>query len=309
MFITSTFVIVYSFEISNKELVERFQSQYYIISSSTNLLESRVPIGNIEGAYIYIIPAKVGNENTYVVGIYDPYSVIGKAYQCKYNEIILGKYYTEEKGKIQITLNGTPIEMRILKIFDFKFFPNYWAIINYSLAQKFQKIPNFIIVDKKIEVEGFITEPIVKLSEFYYKSSEEITYDLIFLTMISIVAVYFFINALLHMEIKENMRNISIIRAMGSTTTNIGAIYFLRALYIGTGGMILGIALGIVIAYLLSSSFQLLGFLTYFTIHIPYEVFLMDILIAIIGGAIASIQPIRSVVKMKILSGIRGVPA
>jgi putative ABC transport system permease protein len=308
MFITSTFVIVNSFEISNKELVERFQSQYYIISSSEDLLKSRVSIEEVEGAYIYLIPSKIDNESTYVVGIYDPHNIIGKAYQCNYDEIILGRYYEGHKGTIPIILNSSQIELHILKTYDFKFFPNYWGIINYSLAQKFQKMPNFIIVDKKVYVEGYITEPIVKLSEFYYKSSEEITFDLIFLTLISIVAIYFFINALLNMEIKENTRNISIIRAIGSTTYNIGAIYFLRAIYIGMAGMVLGLSLGIIIAYLLSSTFQLMGFLTYFTIYVPYNVFTITALLSIIGGAIASIQPIRNATKIKVISGMKGVP-
>ncbi len=301
-------MIVYSFEISNKELVERFQSQYYMISSSQDILESRVTVKGIKGAYIYVIPAEIKNESSYVVGVYDPYNIIGKAYQCKYNEIILGKYFEGEKGEIPLLINSSFMELKILKIFDFKFFPNYWAIINYSLAQNFQRDPNFIIVDKKIYLEGYQTEPIVKLSEFYYKSSEEITYDLIFLTMISIVAVYFFINSLLHMEIKENMRNISIIRAVGSTTLNIGSVYFLRAIFIALSGMILGISLGITIAYILSSSIQLFGLLTYFNIYVPYNVFLINFLIALVGGALGSIQPIRSVIKIKIISGIRGLP-
>ena len=307
MFITSTFVIVYSFEISNKELVERFQSQYYIISSSEDLLESRISTNEIEGAYIYLIPGKIKNETTYLVGIYDPHNIIGKAYQCNYDEIILGRYYNNEKGNVHVILNSSLITLKILKTFDFKFFPNYWGIINYSLAQKFQKEPNFIIVDKKLYVEGYLIEPIVKLSDFYYKSSEEITFDLIFLTMISIVAIYFFINALLNIEIKENTRNISIIRAIGSTTYNIGAIYFMRAIYIGVAGMILGLSLGIIIAYLLSSTFQLMGFLTYFIIYIPYDMFTINALLSVIGGAVASLQPIRNATRIKIISGMKGV--
>ncbi len=306
MFITSTFIIVYSFEVSNKELVGRFESQFYMVSSTEDILKSRVPLDLVDGAYIFIIPAKINNVSTYALGIYDPHSILGDYYQCAYGDVILGKYYSE-KGYVDVHLNGTLESLRVSKIMDFKYFPNYWMIINYSMAMRFQSQPNLVITDRYVEVDGYVTTPMVDLSQFYFKSSEEITKDLAFFAVISIVVVYFFINALLTMEIRESTKRISVMRAIGSTTTNIGAIYFLRAMFIGFSGMILGTAIGILLSYLLAALFPLSGMLSYFLVYVPSTVFITNLFVAGIGASIAAIQPVRSAMKIGIVDGLKGV--
>ncbi len=304
MFITSVYIISYSYEVSNKQLVERFQSRYFIISSSTNLLESRVDVKDLRGAYVYLLPARIENKTTYIVAIYDPKEILGKAYQCPYNKIILGAEFGKLKS-VSVSIGNISTNLEVLKRMSFKFFPDYWGIINYSMAQSFQNEPNFIITDKNIEVNGLITQSMIKLGEFYYKSSEETYIDLVLLILISMVTIYFFINALLNMEVIEDVRKISIIRALGSSSINVATIYFLRAIYIGVGGMLLGFSFGVVLSYLLPTVLQFTHLLTYIVISIPPAVIEINLLLTLLGSALASIQPIRRSVKIKILEGMR----
>ncbi len=304
MFITSTYTIAYSFEVSNRELVERFHSQYYIISSSKNLLNSRVTPKGAIGAYVYLIPARIGNLSTYVVGIYDPHNVLGWVYECNAGSIILGEYF-HKSGDVSVAIKDETLKLKVLRTMRFEFFPDYWGVINYTVAREFQKEPNFIITDKYLEVDGLITQSMIKLGDFYYKSSEETYVDLVLLSLISVVAIYFFINALLEMEISENIRKIAIIRALGSTSHNISAIYFLRSLYIGAAGMIMGLSFGIVLSYMLPTILQFSGLLSYLSISIPFTMFLINLLLTVVGATLASIHPIRRAVGIEILEGMR----
>ncbi len=310
MFITSITVITYSFEMSNKELVEKFESRYYMVYSNENIMKSSVPqISGLKGAYVYIIPAKIGNLSTYLVGIYDPNHILPSFYQCQAGNIILGNEFENYKigGEINVAINSSNMSMRISNIHSLSFFPNYWGVINYTVAQKFRSSSNFVIMDRDIKINGLKTSPIISLSNFYFKSSEEITTDLLFLALISVVSIYFFVDSLLTIEIRESVKKIAIIRALGSTTGNINAIYILRSLYIGMAGMLLGISLGIVVSYLVAAIFPFTGILTYFVIYIPPKVFLYPLFIVIFGSGIGAIQPLLKVNKITIVKGLRGV--
>ena len=308
MFITSTLVIVYSFEASNRELVERFESKYYIVSSSDDLLHSTVPLGIINGTYVWLSPGKINNESTYIAGIYDPNNLLGYSYQCDNNSIILGRNFKNIKFA-KLEFNNETFELKRERILNFQYFPNYWVIVNYTLFKEMGIKPNFVILNKDMKIDGFKTMSMTSLTQFYSKTAEEIGFDLMLMNLISIVVIYLFVNALLNMEISENTKKIAIMRAIGSTKYNIGAIYLLRSLYIGFMGMLIGFSFGVVLSYLLSSIIPLFGMLTYFNVYVPTIVIIVDFGVSVVGSVLASITPIRRVIKINLIGGLRGVRA
>ncbi len=308
MFLTSITVVIYSFEMSNRALVERFQTDYYVISSTEDLLKSRVPeelVGN-KGAYVTILNARINNVSTYIVGIYDPGNILGKRYQCSAGEIILGKYYSNKLIAVHVAWRNGSEVLKVKRITNLNFFPQYWAVANFSFVKNQTHRVNFIITKGKINVQGYEIYSMTKLNDFYVKNIGEITWDLFFLEAISIVVIYIFTNTLLNMEIRENVRKIGIMKAVGSSKKNIAALYLLRSIFVGSAGMLLGFSLGVILSYLLISFIPLLGLSTYFFIYIPPMVFLIDLLIAIAGAAIAAVGPIRRAVRIDILRGMRG---
>ncbi|MCD6369987.1 MAG: FtsX-like permease family protein [Thermoplasmata archaeon] len=309
MFLTSVTVTIYSFEVSNRELAERFESKYYIISSSPDFLKSRVSKNLVgkHGVYVSMLPVKIGNRSTYMAGIYDPSHLLGKKYLCGKDEIILGKELSIDGENVIISWSNGSAWMKVGNRISFDLFPDYWVIANSSFVINITGYVNFIIVKEKIEIEGYEIYSMTTFNSFYQKTVEQITWDLLFLELIAIVVIYIFTNTLLHMEIRENVRKIGIMKALGSTNKNIVGIYLLRSLFIGFSGMVLGFSLGVVISYFMSTFIPpLFGISTYFTIYIPPEVFLLDLIIAVIGALLASIGPIRRAVKIEILRGMGG---
>ena len=304
MFVTSIFIIVYSFEVSNKSLAERFEAKYYIISSNSDITKSDVGNLNVYGAYVWISRGSVDGNETYILSIYDPHRILGALYRCPSDGIILGTYY-KYKSHETLFLNEHKYVLNTTRVVDFRFFPDYWVIVNRTLFDG--KDPNFIITTKDISIDGYMTQKMVTLSIFYSRTAEEVSFDLTIIDLISVVVVYLFINALLGMEIRENTRKISIIRAIGSSRFNIGAIYLLRSLFIGITGMIIGFSLGVILSYLLITMIPAMGMLTYFYVFVPFIVIYVDIIVALVGAILASIGPIRKAINMDIIKGIKGV--
>ncbi len=305
MFITSIFIIVYSFEVSNRSLAERFEAKYYIISSSENLITSHIENNSIYGAYVWISLGKIDGNETYIIAIYDPHKILGPAYQCPSDGIVLGSHYSY-KSQEKVELSGKKYVLNTTRVYNFKFFPDYWAIVNRTL---FSGSPNFIITNRDIKVDGYITQKMVTLSLFYSRTAEEISVDLMIIDLISVIVIYLFINALLSIEIRESTKKIAIIRAMGSSKFNIGSIYLLRSLFIGVVGMAIGFSLGVVLSYLLITLIPAMGMLTYFYVSVPPIVIYVNLIVAVAGAIFASITPIRRAIKIDIIKGIRGVGA
>ena len=303
MFVTAIFIIVYSFEVSNKSLAERFEAKYYIISSSNDVTKSDVSGLSVYGAYVWISQGSMDKNETYVIAIYDPHNILGSSYKCSEDGIILGTYY-KYKSHETLFLNGHDYILNTTRIFDFKFFPDYWVIVNRTLFDG--KNPNFVITNKEITVDGYITQKMVTLSAFYSRAAEDVSFDLMIIDLISVVVVYLFINALLNMEIKENTKKISIIRAIGSSRFNIGAIYLLRSLFIGLTGMIIGFSLGVILSYLLITMIPAMGMLTYFYVYVPVIVGYINLIVAVVGAFLASLGPVRKAINVDIIRGIKG---
>ncbi len=302
MFVTSIFIIVYSYEVSNESLAERFESKYYIISSDRDITKSDVGGLNVYGAYVWISRGSLDGNETYILSIYDPHSILGSSYQCPTDGIVLGTLY-KYKPHENLLMGGREYTLNTTRVFDFRFFPNYWVIVNRTLFNG--KNPNFIITTKDISVDGYTTQKMVTLGVFYSHAAEEVSFDLMIIDLISVVVVYLFINALLGMEIRENTKKISIIRAIGSSRFNIGSIYLLRSLFIGLAGMVTGFSLGVILSYLLITMIPAMGMLTYFYVFVPFMVVYVDIIVALLGAILASINPIRKAINMDIIRGMR----
>ncbi len=307
MFLTSTISVIYSFEMSNRELTQRFQSKYYVISSSFNLLKSDVSPNAVSGAYVVLLSVKVDNISTFAAGIYDPHGILKKNYNCSVGEIILGNEFktTNRNVILQIGRNNTILHVR--RKMELGIFPNYWVIINFTQALRISKKINFVITDKSVHITGYYTTSMIQLNNFYTRNVEEISWDLLFLEIIGILVIYIFTNTLLNLEIMENVRKISIIKALGSSRSNLIGLYLLRSLYIGLSGMIIGFSLGVIITYFMVSFLPLLGVVSYFNIYVPPIVFVINALIALAGAVLASLGPIRRAVKIEVINGIRGV--
>ena len=309
MFLTSTISVIYSFEMSNRELTQRFQSKYYVISSHPNILKSSVPLNMVSGAYVVLLPVNVDNISTFAVGIYDPYGILKKNYNCSQGEIILGTQFKATNGNVVLQIGENKTMLHVRRKMELDIFPNYWVIINFTEALRISKKVNFVITDKLMHITGYYTTSMIQLNNFYTRNVEEISWDLMFLEIIGILVIYIFTNTLLNLEIMENVRKISIIKAMGSSRSNLIGLYLLRSLYIGLSGMVIGFSLGVIVTYFMVSFLPLLGIVSYFNIYIPPTVFVINTLIALVGAVLASLGPIRRAVKIEVIQGIRGMEA
>jgi putative ABC transport system permease protein len=190
-------------------------------------------------------------------------------------------------------------------------FPNDWIIGSVDMARSLKgdmsnDSYSFLIIEQNMNFEGYRTSNMISILNYFVKSTEEIAYDLIILEIVSILIIIILVNAIMSMEIKENVRNISIMRCLGATPKTILYIYMLRAMYISIVGGLLGLCLGVINSYLLVGAIPRLGFKTLYAVYVPTIVLIIPFLIALFSGFIGSIIPLRKATRIEPLEGLQG---
>ena len=131
----------------------------------------------------------------------------------------------------------------------------------------------------------------------------------IILTLIIVVAAFNVSSALI-MMVREKTKDIAILKAMGATRASLGKIFLSKGLVIGTVGIGLGVAAGMLVCTLLGRyQFIELPGDVYFLTTLPVEIKVSD-LIAIVAGTLlicifASLYPARQAAKMNPVDAIR----
>jgi lipoprotein-releasing system permease protein len=125
---------------------------------------------------------------------------------------------------------------------------------------------------------------------------EKITMFII-LVLIVVVAAFNIIGTLI-LVVMEKGREIAILKAMGATRKNIGRIFMLEGLFIGLSGTVLGLALGLILCYVLANyQFVELPASVYYVTTLPVKVQILDVLAiclaAVTVSFLATVYPAR----------------
>jgi putative ABC transport system permease protein len=106
----------------------------------------------------------------------------------------------------------------------------------------------------------------------------------------------------LAMSVLERTREIGMMRAVGSTRTQIGRIVLAESLMLASMGTVLGVIAGIWMAYALVGALSSSGFpLTFF---FPWEGIVAGIIAGIVFGVLAAMLPARSAARLNIVESL-----
>ena len=311
MFVTSTLILTTSFEESTKYLLSRFETKYYVVDDGNPFVESHVRSVDIMFAGCVLSEITINNTETYFLGIFDPNDLLEKGYNLENDEIWCGYQLEIEAEEINLTSSLGTYNLTVSNTYRSSMFPNNWVIGSVDMARALRgdmcnDSYSFLIIGENVVFEGYRTSNMISILNYFIKSTEEIAYDLIILEIVSIMIIIILVNAIMNMELKENIKNICIMRGLGATPNTIFYIYLLRALYISTVGGLFGLCLGVISSYILVGAVPRLGFETLYAVYVPTIVLIIPFVIALFAGFIGSVVPLWKATKIEPLHGLQG---
>jgi lipoprotein-releasing system permease protein len=124
------------------------------------------------------------------------------------------------------------------------------------------------------------------------------------------VVAAFNIVGTLTMVVTDKTREIGILRAMGLTSSAIGRVFLLQGAVIGGVGTMLGLVVGLAVAYVVDTSGWIrINPAVYFIDHLPVHVELTDALVVVLASlaiaVLATIYPSRSAAALTPVEAIR----
>src|SRR5690606_3798777 len=124
----------------------------------------------------------------------------------------------------------------------------------------------------------------------------------IILLLIVLVAAFNIVSTLT-MVVTDKTREIGILRAMGMRARSIRRIFFVQGVVIGIVGTLLGVTLGLLVAYVVGDMRLIeLDPAVYFIDHLPVAVELADVvsifLASLVVTALATLYPARQAARL-----------
>jgi lipoprotein-releasing system permease protein len=124
------------------------------------------------------------------------------------------------------------------------------------------------------------------------------------------VVAAFNIVGTLTMVVTDKTREIGILRAMGLTSPAVARVFLVQGAVIGVVGTMLGLILGLTVAYVVDSSgWVRINPAVYFIDHLPVHIEWQDVLVVVVTSlaiaVVATVYPSRSAAALTPVEAIR----
>lgn len=312
MFIVASFSVASGLRASMDTLSDNFTSEYSLISypggSGMDFFESS-SLGTVEdrSAFCVVAVASVASGQVVVFSVSDPNGVLDETLSASGYEVKAG---TSVGVSGDITLVAeTSQDVTVVSGFSSSMFSSSWILGSQELLLALTgneagslnlAVSEGVTPDERADLEsaGFSVQPMVSIVEFLGSSMAELEADAYWILVPSafVIAVlaYSFIGA----EVADKRHDIGIIKAIGAGKKRVFVYLLGESTVICAYGGALGLALGIVMSYAVSTVASHM-FTSVFMIEIDELLLLTSFAATVVAGVLGSIAP---AVKMTLTS-------
>ncbi len=299
MFIVASFAVADGLRTSTENLAGNFSSEYSLITRNA-------PSGPIafdpaglpsESSYAFGIFADVAvaeaQSRATVFAIHDPWKVLKETLSAPEGSVLAGQVQSYP-GVITLTAEST-MTVPVAGRYSSTMFPPSWLLGDVALLRQLSGLAegfNFAIASdlpeeaaSSLESSGFAIQPLIGIVEFLDSGIEEIRSDAMWIlfpsTFVIAVLAYSFVGS----ETSDRRHEIGIIKTIGAGRWKILRLLTLNAMLISVWGGLLGLALGVVLSYGVSTVASSL-FTSAFIMKAGEELLLYSF-VATVGAAVA----------------------
>ena len=335
-FLTGTISLVEGLHASTSQFSNAFEHGLIAVYDgdvlSQSIIEnSTVDHINCEYAACTIVKAniKLGNESieTYAISIYDPFNLLDlKGAELSMNDTLIGKQLKAEMENknatvsdgmnISLAKDDKEVILQVRGIHQNTLFSDDWIFASKNavvqLDPQMQNAYSFLLLSEnsidvvhQLEEEGYTTQRLVSITEFFELGIYQIENQLYFVVLTSAIIIILLVYSILNIEIECSVPDIKILKYMGASQKLVLSIFLLQTVFISLLGGVIGVALGFIASNALVSFTPLIGFHSMILPQASISSIFLPIVVAIISGLVGGLIPAHKASAVDIKVGER----
>jgi len=318
-FMVGSFAFANGLSITVKNISDKFVSEGAVAYSGDNLSWSVVDLGNLHAvdgyASVGICTASVNGSMKVFFAVDDPMRIMEGDYEPPVGEIF-GGTADPMSGPVNITTASGEISLEANRTYSSEVFPSYWHLINWRDLEHIRPDmagnASFLIFDSADnDLMGSLTSQGLKVKEmtgilsYFNAGSVEVTNDLWLIIAPSSFIVALLVYSAVAMETNDRAKDIAILKAMGANKFQIMRIFLLQAAILSVLGALMGIVIGIIVSYGISTSSSIVITNSLFYLKVTEGSMLIAFCSSLFAGMLGSIIPIFRVSYKSVREALR----
>ena len=306
MFIVASFSIASGLETSMDKLAGNFSSDRYLLTipgesgpsyfSQASLDPS---LGDIAIGAFTTAFALPYNQTLTIFSISDPYRVLTDRFVVGENQALIGNALPQYG---QITLMGdATVSPNVTGRYSSTIFPSSWILIDQSSMMDLkgldESVYNFAVSESLNETQmsalqrdGFNVQPLVGIVDFLDSGVKEIKSDATWVLVPSAFVIAVLAYSFIGTETADKRHDIGIVKTLGAGRKRVLSYLLLNALIISSWGGLLGVSLGVVLSYALSTAASAM-FTSFFVIETSEMLLVISFLATVGAGVLGALIP------------------
>ena len=304
-FIIGSFAFTNGLNLTVKNITTKFQSEGAIVYDGDTISSSLIDISkvNFDRNFITVglCTASIGHDTRTFFAVKDPNSLLHQDLQPPPGSMFNGRMYPLN-GTLLIANSEGAFNVSVNHTFSSSMFPTYWHLLNWEdiikLKPELANNASFVIftsiddaLRSQIRSQGLNYQEMTGILNYFSGGAEEVTNDLWLIIIPASFIVAMLVYAAISMETRDRAREIAILKAMGAGNWQIGRIFMFQAFIISLLGAAVGIIMGIIISYSISTISSTVIENSLFYLRVTEYSMLIGVIASIAAGLLGAIWP------------------
>jgi ABC-type lipoprotein release transport system permease subunit len=306
MFIVASFSIVSGLGSSMDRLTGTLDSEYCLVTMPGASGPELLPRSSFAGILSHAAVGAVAQatvrpslDTVTVLSLVDDAGVLRERFAVQEGQVLVGTSVSLS-GEITLEADGTE-SVTVLGQFSSGMFPSTWVLGHHALLMALmgadEELYNFAIVREmtaaeaaELREDGFCVQNMVGALDFLGDSVRELEDDALWVLLPSSFAIAVLAYSFIGSEISDRRHDIGILKTIGAGRSRVLQYLLLSSFIISALGGLLGLALGVVVSYAISTAASV-HFTSVFVLEIEESLLAISFLATLLAGVAGALMP------------------
>jgi len=318
-FTVGSFAFTNGLSTTVNNISDKFVSEGAIAYSGQNLTGSVVDAGSIHttGKYasVGLCTASVNGSARTFFAVDDPADLLDGEYAPPPGEMYSGKI-DPMSGQLEISTEHGNITVTADITYVSNTFPGYWHLISWEDLEKIRpemdSRVSFMLFDSadkemldSLRSQGLTVQEMTGILGFFSAGTSEVTNDLWLIVVPSSFIVALLVYSAIAMETNDRSKDVAILKSMGANRRQIGSIFLFQAATLSVLGAFMGIIIGIIVSYGISTSSSIVISNSLFFLRVTEVSMLIAFASSVTAGILGAALPIIRVSRKSVREALR----